>query len=100
MAIGLVIQKNTNETSECPHDYILPFFLLEDNNDIYTDWIDRMLKNPKRTMCEFMSGKKRCYVEPKPPKVRQASDGASKLMTTNFHINFGIIIFMYLQFFR
>ena len=97
MAIGLVIQKNTNETSECPHDYILPFFLLEDNNDIYTDWIDRMVKNPKRTTCEFMSGKKKCYAEPKPPKIRQTSDGTSKLMITNIYTHF-VIIFLRLQF--
>ena len=97
MAIGLMIA--TNDTSECPCDSILPFFLLEDNNDVYTGWIDRILKNPKRTMCEFISGKKRCYVEPKPPKIRQTSDVASKLMKTNMYNNFGIIILMYLQFF-
>ena len=98
MAIGLMIA--TNDTSECPCDSILPFFLLEDNNDVYTGWIDRILKNPKRTMCQFISGKKRCYVEPKPPKIRETLDVACKLMNTNMYNNFGIIILMYLQFFR
>ena len=97
MAIGRMIP--TNQTSECPFDYILPFFLLEDSNDVYTDWIEMILKNPKRTMCEFVSGKKKCFVKPKPPKIRQTSDVASKLMNTNMYNNFGIIILMYLQFF-
>ena len=91
MAIGRMIA--TNQT-ECTFENILPFFLLEDNNNIYTDWIDKILKNPKRT------GKKKCYVEPKPPKIRETLDVACKLMNTNMYNNFGIIILMYLQFFR
>ena len=42
-----------NETSECPTENILPFFMLEHNNDVYTNWIFNIVTKQKRKMCKF-----------------------------------------------
>ena len=98
MAIGLMVK--VNETSECPTENILPFFMLEHNNDVYTNWIFNIVTKPIRKMCKFLSGMKKCLKKPKPPTVRQASNMASKMTKTNYSSYFGNIVFMYLQFFK
>ena len=64
-----------------------------DINDVYTNWIFNIVTKPKRKMCKFLSGVKKCFKEPKPPTVRQASDMASKMTKTNFYSYFGEVTF-------